>query len=103
MNFVVGEGSLQNIPEGFVIFKVFPSIDFHDFSLEQAITRMTKGEHSQIKLKSKATIGLEKFNIPKNSPVEYLVTLNNFEKVSRTKIQIAKINSLPYRDQINIR
>jgi hypothetical protein len=47
---------------------------------------MTKGEHSQIKLKSKATIGLEKFNIPKNSPVVYLVTLNDFEKVSRRKI-----------------
>ncbi len=52
------------------------------FSLEHAVTRMTKGENSQIKLKSKATIGLEKFNIPKNTPVEYIVTLNNFEKVS---------------------
>lgn len=42
---------------------------------------MTKGEHSQIKLKSKATNGLEKFNIPKNSHVEYIVTLKDFEKV----------------------
>lgn len=42
---------------------------------------MTKGENSQIKLKSKATKGLEKFNIPKNAHVEYIVTLNNFEKV----------------------
>lgn len=43
---------------------------------------MTKGEHSQIKLKFQATIGVEKFNIPKSTPVEYLVTLNDFEKVS---------------------
>lgn len=50
-------------------------------SLEYAITRMTKGEHSQIKLKFRATVGLEKFNIPKSAPVEYLVTLNDFEKV----------------------
>jgi hypothetical protein len=46
---------------------------------------MTKGENSQLKLKSKAIIGLEKFNIPKNAHVEYLVTLNNFEKVSLKK------------------
>jgi len=64
VKFTVGEGFLQNIPEG----------------LEYAITRMTKGEHSQIKLKSKATIGLEKCNIPKNAHVEYIITLNNFEK-----------------------
>ena len=25
---------------------------------------------------------MEKFNIPKNTPVEYIVTMNNFEKVS---------------------
>ena len=50
-------------------------------SLEYAITRMTKGEHSQIKLKFRATLGLEKFNIPKSAPVEYLITLNDFEKV----------------------
>jgi len=85
VKFIVGEGFLKNIPEGFVLFKLFNSIYFHYFSLEHAITRMTKGEHSQIKLKSKATIGLEKFNIPKNSPVEYIVTLNNFEKVSLRK------------------
>jgi hypothetical protein len=46
---------------------------------------MTKGENSQIKLKSKATIGLEKFNIPKNAHVEYIVTLNDFEKVGLKK------------------
>lgn len=42
---------------------------------------MTKGEQSQIKLKSKATIGLEKFNIPKNASVDYIITLHDFEKV----------------------
>lgn len=51
------------------------------FSLEHAITRMTKGEHSQINLKSKALIGLDKFQIPKTAHVEYRITLNNFEKV----------------------
>lgn len=42
---------------------------------------MTKGEHAQLKLKSKATTGVEKFNIPANTPVQYDVTLNSFEKV----------------------
>lgn len=42
---------------------------------------MTKGEHAQLKLKFKATTGVEKFNIPANTPVQYEVTLNNFEKV----------------------
>jgi hypothetical protein len=47
---------------------------------------MTKGENSQIKLKSKAAIsGLEKFNIPKTAHVEYIVTLNDFEKVGSKK------------------
>ncbi|CAF2986889.1 unnamed protein product [Rotaria sp. Silwood2] len=64
VKFTVGEGFLQNIPEG----------------LEHAVTRMTKGENSQLKLKSKATAGLEKFNIPKNAHVEYIVTLHDFEK-----------------------
>jgi hypothetical protein len=51
------------------------------FSIEQALTKMTKNEHAQLKLKSKATTGVEKFNIPKNTPVQYEVTLLNFEKV----------------------
>lgn len=42
---------------------------------------MTKSEHAQLKLKSKATAGIEKFNIPANTPVQYEVTLINFEKV----------------------
>lgn len=42
---------------------------------------MTKGEHCQLKLKSKATFGVEKFNLPKNAHVEYIVTLHAFEKV----------------------
>jgi hypothetical protein len=42
---------------------------------------MTKGENSQLKVKSKATVGIEKFNIPKNAHVEYIVTLHDFEKV----------------------
>ncbi|CAF0995714.1 unnamed protein product [Adineta ricciae] len=64
VKFTIGEGYLENIPEG----------------VEHAITRMTKGEHCQLKLKSKATFGLEKFNIPKNAHVEYIVTLHDFEK-----------------------
>jgi len=42
---------------------------------------MTKNEKAQLKLRSKATTGVEKFNIPANTPVEYEVTLLNFEKV----------------------
>ena len=51
------------------------------YSVEHAITKMTKHEQCQLKLKSKATTGVEKFNIPKDSPVQYEVTLVNFEKV----------------------
>ena len=83
VSFVVGEGFIQNIPEGFVI-----PISSHSticlflfFSVEQAILKMTKGEHAQLKLKSKATTGVEKFNIPANTPVQYEVTLNSYEKV----------------------
>jgi len=42
---------------------------------------MTKNEHALLKLTSKATTGVEKFNIPNNTPVQYDVTLLNFEKV----------------------
>ena len=42
---------------------------------------MTKGENSQIKLKLKETYGIENFNIPKNARLEYIITLNDFEKV----------------------
>jgi hypothetical protein len=42
---------------------------------------MTKGELAQLKLRSKATTGIEKFNIPTNTPVQYEVTLLTFEKV----------------------
>ncbi|CAF4681235.1 unnamed protein product, partial [Rotaria socialis] len=65
LSFTIGEGFLQNIPEG----------------VEHALTKMTKNEHAQLKLKSKATAGVEKFNIPANTPVQYDVTLINFEKV----------------------
>jgi FK506-binding protein 4/5 len=68
VSFTLGEGFLQNIPEG----------------VEQALTKMTKQEHAQLKLKSKATTGVEKFNIPANTPVEYEVTLINFEKAKET-------------------
>ena len=91
VKFILGEGFLQNIAEGFVIEqsvlslreKRFLCIDLIHlfFSLECAITRMTKGEYCQIKLKSKATIGLENFQLVKNAQVEYFVTLINFEKV----------------------
>jgi FK506-binding protein 4/5 len=64
VSFTIGEGFLQNIPEG----------------VEHAVTKMTKGEHAQLKLKSKATTGVEKFNIAKDTPVQYDVTLVNFEK-----------------------
>ena len=83
-----------------VSYKIFPKgssflflsqslTEFFRFSsVEQAILKMTKGEHAQLKLKSKATKGVDKFNIPVNTPVQYEVTLNNFEKVQhlhRTK------------------
>jgi len=45
---------------------------------------MTKNEHAQLKLKSKATTGVEKFNIPANTHVQYEVTLLNFEKAKET-------------------
>ncbi|CAF1612912.1 unnamed protein product [Rotaria magnacalcarata] len=68
LSFTIGEGFLQNIPEG----------------VEHALTKMTKNEHAQLKLKSKATTGVEKFNIPANTPVQYDVTLINFEKAKET-------------------
>ncbi|CAF1193639.1 unnamed protein product [Rotaria sordida] len=68
VSFTVGEGFLQNIPEG----------------VEHAITKMTKNEHAQLQLKSDATTGVEKFNIPKNTPVQYDVTLLNFEKAKES-------------------
>ncbi|CAF3085528.1 unnamed protein product [Rotaria sp. Silwood2] len=68
VSFTVGEGFLQNIPEG----------------VEHAMTKMTKNEHAQLKLKSKATTGVEKFSIPKNTPVQYDVTLLNFEKAKES-------------------
>jgi hypothetical protein len=49
---------------------------------------MTKGELAQLKLRSKATTGIEKFNIPAHTPVQYEVTLLNFEKVRHTLLQI---------------
>lgn len=94
VSFVVGEGFIQNIPEGFVypIFHQFLSLmNFLFFSVEQAILKMTKGEHAQLKLKSKATTGVEKFNIPANTPVQYEVTLNSFEKVDDK--QLSRIRS----------
>lgn len=68
VSFTVGEGFLQNIPEG----------------VEQAITKMAKSEKALLSLKSKATTGVEKFNVPANTPVEYEVTLLNFEKAKET-------------------
>jgi hypothetical protein len=54
---------------------------------------MTRNEHSKLSLKSKATTGIEKFNIPADTPVEYEVTLLNFEKV-RSYSQTQKKNYL---------
>ena len=42
---------------------------------------MTKNEHSRLALKGNGLNGLDKFNIPQTSSVEYEVTLLNFEKV----------------------
>ncbi|UJR21012.1 hypothetical protein I4U23_024112 [Adineta vaga] len=64
VSFTIGEGFIHNIPEG----------------VEHALTKMTKNELARLTLKSKATTGVEKFNIPKNSTVQYDVTLLNFEK-----------------------
>jgi len=86
VSFTLGEGFIQNIPEGFVVSFFFYLINFVDFSVEQAITKMTKNELAQLKLRSKATTGVEKFNIPANTPVQYEVTLLNFEKVRKNDI-----------------
>lgn len=68
VSFTVGEGLLQNIPE----------------SVEFAVTKMAKAEHSHLQLKSKATKGVEKFGAAENTPVEYEVTLVNFEKAKES-------------------
>lgn len=51
------------------------------YRIEHAVTKMTKQETAQLQLKSKATTGVEKFNIPSHTAVQYEVTLINFEKV----------------------
>ncbi|CAF0841518.1 unnamed protein product [Adineta ricciae] len=68
VSFIVGEGFIQNIPE----------------AVELAVTKMTKNEHSRLALKGKGLNGLEKFNIPQTSSVEYEVTLLNFEKAKES-------------------
>ncbi|CAF1097701.1 unnamed protein product [Rotaria sordida] len=69
VTFFAGGGCLQNIPLG----------------VEYAIFRMTKSEYWKLYLKSKATKGVEKFHIPADSPVEYEVTMIEFERAKDDK------------------
>ena len=68
-------------PDAIICLRFLESLLCFAFSVEHALGKMTKGEHAQLKLKSNATTGVEKFNIAKNTPVQYDVTLVNFEKV----------------------
>ncbi len=77
---------MENIPLGYVFnsFKWFILIEifFHySSSVEHGVFRMTKNEHCKLYLKSKATQGVEKFNILPETPVEYEVTMIKFERV----------------------
>ncbi len=44
---------------------------------------MTKGEHCKLYLKSKGAKGVEKFNIPPGSSVEYDVTVTKLDRVRK--------------------
>jgi hypothetical protein len=55
----------------------------HSSSVEQATFRMMKNEFSKLYLSGEATKGVEKFNIPPNTPVIYEVTMLKFERVRK--------------------
>ncbi|XP_066154274.1 FK506-binding protein 59-like [Euwallacea fornicatus] len=69
--FNLGEGSEVNVIEG----------------VEKALEKFKKGESSKLIISPKyafGNIGSEEYNIPPNATVEYVVTLNNFEKTKLT-------------------
>ncbi len=69
------------------------------FSVEHAVFKMTKTEHCKLYLKSKATKGVEKFNIPADSPVEYEVILHKFERVRKFPTIVTEQPSVSIVDQ----
>jgi FK506-binding protein 4/5 len=85
VTFTVGEGSEQNVIAG----------------IDIAIEKFKKGETSKLTIKSQyafGTQGSEQFNIPPNATVEYVVTLNSFERAeeswaldTKERIEQAKI------------
>jgi FK506-binding protein 4/5 len=71
VTFTVGEGSEQNVIAG----------------IDIAIEKFKKGETSKLTIKSQyafGTQGSEEFNIPPNATVEYVVTLNSFERAEES-------------------
>lgn len=73
VKFILGEGDESDIPRG----------------VEIALKKFKKKERSIIKLSPSYAFGSEgqaKFNIPPGANVEYELTLNNFEKVNKTKL-----------------
>lgn len=68
VSFTLGEGSEQDICEG----------------VEKALEKFKKNEKSLIVIKPKYAFketGHEKFNIPPNATIDYVLELKNFEKV----------------------
>jgi len=55
----------------------------HSSSVEQATFRMMKNEFSKLYLSGEATKGVEKFNIPPGSSVEYDVTVTKLDRVRK--------------------
>lgn len=67
VNFVLGEGEVENVIEG----------------IEAALLEFNKGEVSKLNIKSQYAFGTQgkpDANIPPNAEVEYVVELKNFEK-----------------------
>lgn len=80
VTFNLGEGSEFGVIDG----------------VERALEKFKKGEQSRVYIKPKYAFGSEgkpEWNIPPDATVEYVITLNSFEKVSAVKIFL-KLNFL---------
>jgi hypothetical protein len=93
VNFIAGAGCVKDIPVGYVLNSLnwlilIEILSAHSSSVEQAVFKMTKNEYCKLYLNSKATQGVEKFNIPPDTPVEYEVTMIKFERVRKITIII---------------
>lgn len=69
VTFNLGEGSELDICDG----------------VEKALEKFKKGEQSRVIIQPKfafGNLGKEDWNIPPNAVIEYVITLNSFEKVS---------------------